>query len=33
VAGLGEDKGKGGEEGGVEGGKIVGGKPVEVTLI
>jgi len=30
---LGEERGKGGEEGGVVGGNIVGGKPVEVTLM
>jgi len=31
--GLGGDRGKGREEGGVVGGNIVGGKPVEVMLI
>jgi len=30
---LGGERGKGGEEGGVVGGNIVEGKPVEVTLI
>jgi len=30
---LGGERGKVGEEGGVVGGNIVGGKPVEVTLM
>jgi len=30
---LGAERGMGGEDGGVVGGNIVGGKPVEVTLM